>query len=200
MQLPFENEILTEEELQAYYFREHSVARAYLPVRVVEDEHVTEALQLGCGRYLQRVDEVSLQALQRLNALPRTSSFWSNTNRRPTVHKLVAFSAFILQENPRDTDALWTLAVHDTSSGSTGFGQEHWKKLRNLGKLNINWPVVAGLWNAVSLGRGPEALAALLVEIHAVADAVPLVEECAASRSSYVSEWAKGVLRLAARF
>lgn len=49
---------------------------------------------------------------RRLDALPREHPFWEQSNRRPTLGKLSAFSAYVLRDEPRDLSALRTAVAY----------------------------------------------------------------------------------------
>ena len=188
------NEIPTEQELY-HYFMEHWSPLTE-PVVQVEGDNLSEAYRLGCDRLLRRVGECIFESLQRLNQLPRTDLFWRNTNKRPTIFKLSEFGKNELERNAGDRRALWLLASLDVFHGATNFGREHWKKLRELGDFDVSWAVLAGLWSEVNFGIGSGAMAKLLIELESVAEARPLLELFAGSKSDHIVKWAKEVLAL----
>lgn len=186
------NEIPTDQELYRYFME--SCPRLLEPR--TEDDVLSEALRLGCDRLLRRVGECIFESLQRLNTLSRTDPFWQNTNKRPTIFKLSEFGSNLLKLNADDRQALWMQASLDVFYGDNDFGSEHWKRLRELGDFDVSWAVLAGLWNEVNLGFGPDGMASLLLEMKAVEEARGLLQLCTGSKSDIISEWAQGVLAL----
>ena len=66
----------------------------------------------------------------------------------------------------------------------------------SLSDFDVSWAVLAGLWSEVNFGIGPGAMAKLLIELESVAEARPLLELFAGSKSDHIVKWAKEVLAL----
>jgi hypothetical protein len=132
----------------------------------------------------------------RLNRLPRSDPFWSKTNRRPTIHKLGDFCRLILDRNPQDRLALWTIAALDVSFGVDAFGCEQWKVLRTLDDFDVSWPICAALLQGGRAGISASNLAALLIDMDVVEAAEPHLQWYADLASPNISDWAKRVLEL----
>jgi len=96
----------------------------------------------------------------RLDSLPREHPFWENTNRRPTFGKLRDFAEALLRHNPADQNAAWILATVEVLYGSNTFGLSGWRRLHDMGALDVRWPLNAArhLW----LTCGKDSLALLV--------------------------------------
>jgi hypothetical protein len=132
--------------------------------------------------------------LCRLNRLPRSSPFWARTNLQPTIHKLREFCRHLLESDPQDTLALWTQAALEVSWGVDRFGYEQWKALRRSGDLDVTWPICAALLQGGRAGHSYRTLPALLLDMGAIEEARPVLEEYADSELGNSCDWAKRVL------
>ena len=142
----------------------------------------------------QRLGEVIWDALNRLNCVDRDDSFWWNTNRRPTVSKIFDYARRLVYNHPADEDALWVLALSDSFYGSNEFGQDWWARLWRLGRLDIRWPLWAGLWNEMMLGFGPPAMVTFLRGIDCPPEARQVLEEIFGAEDIRLREWAHDVI------
>ncbi len=147
-----------------------------------------------CSAFCVRARQSMLESLRRLNAVPRSDPLWTNTNLRPSVHKLSDYCRRLLGENPREGSALWTLAALRVSAGEEGFGGEHWRALAALGESDVGWPICAALLQGGPAGTSDAALAELLRDMRAIEAARPLLREFADSASPHVAAWAARVL------
>jgi hypothetical protein len=174
------NEYPSRQELWEYFLQNCQWVREdYTPT------HLTRPYQLEAyyrfeGRLLElKMGEVIWDALNALDRLDRNNSFWVNTNRRPTLYKLTGYARLRLREDGFDELGLWTLAMLDSFYGANQFGQQWWKRLAALGKLEVKWPILAALRNEVEFGMGRSELAALLVEIGTPLAAFPVLRDAA---------------------
>ena len=83
----------------------------------------------------------------------------------------------------------------DSFYGANEFGQQWWKRLAELGTLEVKWPILAALRNEVEVGMGRSELATLLVDIGTPAAAFPFLQEAARAETPELREWADSVLR-----
>jgi len=134
--------------------------------------------------------------LNELNAFDREHPFWTNTNRRPTVFKLEDFAEARLTADATDELALWTLAVRDSWCASNDFGSVYWKGLGVLGRLEIRWPIRAGLWHQMMLRFGGKLMADTLIDMGAQSVAQPFLDDMAQASHARIREWVHEVTRL----
>src|SRR5262245_10980227 len=189
------NETPSKQELWDYFLEHCSwMADPNEPGYLDSTDLVEAQTRYGCLDFRAKVGEVIWEALNELNALDRADSFWANTNRRPTVYKLLDFARMRLDTNPEDLRALWTFAVLDTFYGSNDFGSEYWKQLWELGDLDIHWPIRAGLWNEMMLGFGGRKIADLIIHMAARQAAWPILQEMTLANASGIRDWAQEVM------
>ena len=150
----------------------------------------------GCESFCKKAIASIFESLCQLNRLARSDPFWTDTNRRPTLHTLDSYCGLMLQANPQDVLALWTMAALDVSRGADGFGYRHWKALYDLGHLDVAWPICAALLQGGPAGISDTALATLLWTIDAVEAARPLLQAHAGSAGPHTSGWVTRVLDL----
>lgn len=189
------HEIPSEQELRSYFLE----CRPWIGHTKLEDDYdlpdINEAYYRYGGAELRaKIGEVIWNALNRLNAVDRRDSFWAGTNRRPTMMKIFDYAKRRIQEDPTAEDELWVLAVSDSYYGSNDFGQEWWNQLWRLGRLDIRWPIRAGLWNEMMLGFGPHAMVRLLRELGSPAEACPVLNELADAADPRLQKWAADVI------
>ncbi|MDD2802349.1 MAG: hypothetical protein PHE96_12925 [Methylococcales bacterium] len=177
------NEIPTDEELRSYFME-------YLGL--LSSGYASE--YPGCDSFCMKARESIFESLCRLNRLPRSDSFWSNTNFRPTIYKLGDFCRLVLKSNPQDTLALWTIAALDVSNGVDGFGYKQWKVLCDLGNFDVTWPICAALLQGGPGGISDTTLATLLLDMDVVEAARPLLQQHADSARPNIRAWAENVL------
>jgi hypothetical protein len=186
------NEIPTQDELWSYFIEHYPWMNPSGTGIWVDGPEMQEACErFGCRQLLTKVGDTIWAALQELNALPRSAPLWANTNRRPTVYKLRDFARLQLQANAEDELALWTLAV---SHGANDLARDYWKRLWQLGVLDIKWPIWAGLWQYFNVGFEPVLMASLIAEMDAAEAASPILEDMLFANSSLIREWAQGVI------
>jgi hypothetical protein len=113
--------------------------------------------------FCRRVRHAIISGLYRLDALPRSDSFWIGTNRRPTLGKLDTFAAQLLKSNPTDTEALWLHAALDVLDGA---GVRRWPQLQAHGFLDAVWAINSAINDYWSYGL-----------IHTSAELIRLVKE-----------------------
>jgi hypothetical protein len=178
-----EHEIPTDEELYRYLMENTGLLNA---------GYASE--YPGCEYFCYKATESIFASLRRLNRLPRSDPFWTNSNRRPTLPKLNDFCRLNFENNPKDTLALWTMAALEVAGGADGFGSPFWYALHGLGEFDVAWPICAALLQGGRCGISDRALASLLISIDAVEAAQPLLQRYAGSPSSHISDWAKRVL------
>lgn len=189
------NEIPSDEELY-HYFLEHYSWAMNPDDKVWEIPELGEAFRLGCNEWLKRATGSIFDSMRRLNRLPREHSFWNGTNKRPTVYKLPDFCKLLLDTNPRDGLALWTLATQHVLAGANDFAPELWKKLTETGNCDIASVVYAALFARVNVGIEAEDLARLLIELNVAPQARPLLEKFRESENEFIAEWSGEVLML----
>jgi hypothetical protein len=171
------NAIPSQQELWAYFLENCPWMAAPDEPDFFHDPQIVEALaRYGCLEYRAKFGEVIWRALNELNALDRSHALWINTNRRPTIFKLRDFADLRLAADAEDEFALWTQAAMDSFYGSNDFGSEYWKRLWEIGNLDICWPIRAGLWNEMMLGFGGGLMANLIVQMAAQAAAWPILD------------------------
>ena len=136
-----------------------------------------------------------LRAHERLNALPRSDSFWENTNRRPTQFKITDFCNRLLSSNPHDVDALRTLAVLQSVHYQNDFGQRYWARLIALGEETSRIPTLAALLTALFAYRSAAQWAAFILQVERVDEGRPLVEAFAESSNERIAGWGRRAIR-----
>ena len=181
--IKLDNEIPTEEELHDYLIDN---------LGLLSSGYASE--YPGCETFCKKAIGTILESLNRLNQLPRIDPFWTNTNRRPTIHKLDDYCNLLLQGNDQDTLAIWTLAALDVSRGIDGFGCQHWQALHDQGNFDVTWPICAALLQGGPAGISDRALAMLLSDIEVVETAQPVLQSYVASARPNISAWATRVL------
>ena len=179
-----QNEVLTDEALHSH-FMEHL---GFLN----RSDYVSQ--YPGCELFCAKASASIFECLCQLNHLPRTDPFWTNTNRRPTLYKLNDYCRLVLENNPQDTLALWTMAALAVTWGVDGFGYEQWKALHALDNFDVAWPICAALLQGGHAGISDAVLARLLLDIGAVEAAMPLLQRYADSDVGNIGAWAKRVL------
>jgi len=191
------NEIPTQEELWVYFLEHCPWMAAPNKPTFVDDPQIVEAqTRYGCLEFHAKLGQVMWEALNGLNALDRSHPLWRNTNRRPTVYKLDQYARMRLAADATDEQALWTLAALDSWFGSNNFGEVYWKRLWELGRLDIRWPIRAGLWHEMMLNFGGGFLADLLIEMAAQQEAQPILEDLAQANDAGIRDWAHEVMVL----
>jgi hypothetical protein len=146
------NEVPTDQELREYYMEHYGYLVELLNHQHPESGADTEFFRalrllpsLGCKDFLSTALESIFASLQRLNRLPRTDPFWHNTNRRPTVYKLHEFCQLVLQKDPNDALALWTVMAMSIFAGADSSYSREWRRLNELGRLETGQVVCAAL-------------------------------------------------------
>jgi hypothetical protein len=190
------NEVPTDQELRDYFMEHYGYLVDLLNLHNAgsdAESEVTRALRLlpglGCKGFLSTALESIFASLQRLNRLPRTDPFWRNTNRRPTVYKLNEFCQLVLQRDPNDALALWTVIAMRIFHGRDNFYPREWRRLYESGQLETGQVVCAALCSGLT-GGDTEGFIELLIEIGAVEEARTMLEQFRASGSELIAEWA----------
>lgn len=150
--------------------------------------------QVGGGLFFQKVLDILLDALRRLNAVPRDDPFWDDQNKRPTLYKLRDFNARVIQKNPNDALALWTQAAFYILHGSTNFGHKQWRRLHHIGGFDVSWPILAALVTEINADPTVEQLAELLDRIELVDEARAFLATFDACGDPWIVEWRDAVL------
>jgi hypothetical protein len=149
---------------------------------------------VGGALFVQRLLDTLVEALRRLNALPRDDPFWQGRNPRPTLYKLRDFNAAILRANPDDRLALWTQAALYVLHGSTNFGPKQWRRLHYVGDFDVRWPVLAALVTELNAEPTVEALAELLDRVEAVDEARAFLATFDACGDPWIIGWRDAVI------
>jgi hypothetical protein len=105
--------------------------------------------------FVERLQYNVAAAFYRLDNLPREHPFWDNTNRRPTFGKLHDFAEALLRHNPADQNAAWILAAVEVLYGSNTFGLLAWRRLHDMGALDVRWPLNAARHLWLTCGKDP---------------------------------------------
>ena len=146
-----------------------------------------------------RIKPAILDTLNRLEALTRDHPFWRSTDKRPTIHKLSAFSSRILHQNPADEGALWYSAALAVIYCDNGFGTQSWRSLHDIGKLQARWPIEAACLVALTTGvLTIDPLVVLLWELGLQAEGHAAFLELYPSDST-IYEWGALVVPLLAK-
>lgn len=149
---------------------------------------------IGGALFVQRLLDVLLEALRRLNALERDDPFWEGRNPRPTLYKLRDFVAAILRREPNDVPALWAKVALYVLHGSTNFGAKEWRRLHSVGPLDVRWPVLAALLTELNAEPTVEALAELVDRIDARMDARAFLATFDACGDPWIIGWRNAVV------
>lgn len=137
-------------------------------------------------------------ALKRLNQLPRTDPFWSNTNRRPTLYKLPAFCERTLSANPHDIEAL--LAITALAVISVGeFRQGRWTQLLGRNAVSAKWVVFAAMLMEMTGSVDTHHLAECAKAAGREAEVVSELNEAARNGGAAIAGWANQMLTLLAQ-
>jgi hypothetical protein len=145
---------------------------------------------------LTRARQAILEALLRLDRLPRGDSFRSTwANSRATMAELDGYCSRLLQENPADEDALWLSAALSLRGCDNDFGSSAWKGLHKLGKLEVAWVIDAAA--TVELASGVPTirpLVVLLYEFGLADDARAYLRGVVGDATGYGRAWARNAL------
>lgn len=149
------NEVPSDDELREYF--ELSAKENLLHLLVAEESTcaavigarhaaaATTVRTIAGDEFYRRAYYSVLANLRRLNQLPRTHPFWTNTNLRPTYPKLAEYCEMLLAADPVDEIALWFLGTHEAHAGDR-FGQDYWLRLHRLGKFPLSWAPCPAYW------------------------------------------------------
>ena len=148
----------------------------------------------GEGAFVARVFDSLLDALRRLNALPRDDPFWEGRTKAPTIYKLRDYNHHVLRKNPDDVDALWTQAALYLLHGSTNFGQKQWRRLHYAGHFDVSWPILAALVTELNSGPTGEELVELIDRIEAASDAKRFLRSLDATHDPWILTWRDEIL------
>jgi hypothetical protein len=183
------NETPSDQELLDYF---HQYATQHFPA--------LQGLRPGlfqCNQFLEKAGGAIRDSLQRLNKLPRTDSFWQNTNKRPTVFKLHEFCQFVLRNDPSDELALHTLVALCVLLGANDFGQEYLNRLYQLGAVDLNPIICAAMHLELSTGvPSGRRLADVLHELDAVQPAQLILKGYCESDLKEAALWSKAALSM----
>ena len=157
------------------------------------DSFVRKARQLGIDDdFIRRIRQAILDGFRRLDALPRDDPFWEGTNRRPTLVKFPRFCTKLLEDDPRDYGALWTLAA-DAIVSYQGVNPRFWLSFIPAGGLDPCWPIYAAVYVPnFEIDRVKEFVS-VLDEAGLRDAAQPILGQLALSGCSFVREWATSV-------
>jgi hypothetical protein len=144
--------------------------------------------------FLDKLRRALVGALIRLDALPRTHSFWKDTNKRPTLGKLQDFSLLLLKLDPGDTTALWTLVALGLYGGWKHIGQAWLERLQALGALEPAGAIQAALMTSVWSTYGRRELIQLLKRTNLCGPARGELERLKGETEEWVRAWAGSVL------
>ena len=119
------------------------------------------------GRELATLARRTLhRALRRLDALPGEHPFWRHASGPATICKLSLVLDEWLQRDPADEAALWAQAALALYYGHNNFGAPAWRRLAQVGRLDVRWPICAAYYIWASSGvRTSQALISLLREL-----------------------------------
>jgi hypothetical protein len=203
------HEVPSDEELRAYW-NEHLDTSVFNITRVPEEElsrtyssadslldAIVSLRRLGTGQFCQLAADSMFQSLRRLNLLAKPDPLWNNTNNRPTIYKLPAFCNRILDADPDDRLARWTLGSMAVWSYANHFGQDHWKPLYALGEFDIAYAVHAALLIQITATDTAEQLAELLRQSDAVVPASSTLERFRALGAGLIPAWVERVFQAA---
>ncbi|HKV10768.1 MAG TPA: hypothetical protein VJ725_21685 [Thermoanaerobaculia bacterium] len=158
---------------------------------------------------LGRIKGALLRALQRLDDLPRDHPVWRYLAvQTVNPHRLTEHSLRLLQENPLDKDALWSLIAIDLVYGSSSFPHEHWQRLLLAEeRFDTDWLVFGGLLWSIAVGdESVEELTQFLARNGLCDQALPVLKSLESGENAYarmaldefyvhdhVMEWARKV-------
>jgi hypothetical protein len=151
--------------------------------------NLAESAQIPAN-FSGRIRAAIYDGFRRLDSLPRDDPFWQGTNRRPTLSKLPDFCAKLLERDPGDARALWTMAADELITW-VGFNPNTWRRLIALEGLDASWPIYAALffWGLGSLN----GLVPLLDSAGLCKSAKPTLEHLVRSGAHFTREWAMRV-------
>lgn len=134
-----------------------------------------------------------LDALKRLNTLPRSDPFWRNTNHRPTIFKLREFGDRVLVQDPDDKLALLTRAFLDHAIVGE-FHPDLWAHLFRIKAVDVRF--VAYVAMLLEVGGAPDAVrfADFVQATESVQEAIAILREVEANAGKILAEWAGRVL------
>jgi hypothetical protein len=139
-----------------------------------------------------RLREGIVAGLSRLDAFPRDDPFWEKTNRRPTISRL----RHLLARGQAEEWACWAWAATSLLWCCNDFGLDGWQGLKELGKLDVAWPIQAAFHVWANSGYDPAtALVHFLEGNEVVVPARNALEGIATRHGEWSSGWVQAVAR-----
>ncbi len=143
--------------------------------------------------FLERSYASLLDALKRLNGLPRDDPFWRNTNCRPTIFKLGEFGDRVLLKAPDDKLTLLTTAfLHVALVGE--FHPDLWARLYRLDAVGVRFVAYAAMLLEVAGAPDADEFAAFAQKTDSVDQVIAILREVATEAGKIFAEWARRVL------
>lgn len=143
--------------------------------------------------FLERSYASLLEALKRLNGLPRDDAFWRNTNCRPTVFKLGEFGDSVLREAPDDELTLLTRAFLDVAFVGE-FHPDLWAHLYRLDAVGLRFVAYAAMLLEIAGAPDADGFAAFAQATESVQEVIVIVREVETDAGKILAEWARRVL------
>lgn len=152
-----------------------------------------EAQALGIAdAFLDRITDDLIVCFRKLDTLPRDDPFWEGTNRRPTENKLGSFSKEAIGRSPEDPLAYRMRAAVQVLVGNY-FDPEIWMWLCSRERVDVSWPVYAGLIGVVGgYDTAPEVVR-FLRQAGLCDEARTTLNDLMRSSHTWVGDWAKQV-------
>lgn len=143
--------------------------------------------------FLERSFASLLDALRRLNGLPRDDPFWRNTNRRPTVFKLAEFGNRVLLKAPDDELTLLTRAFLDVASIGE-FHPDLWVHLYRIEAVDVRFVAYAAMLLEITGAPDADEFAAFAQGTENVQEVIAILRDVQAEAGKILAEWARRVL------
>jgi hypothetical protein len=120
---------------------------------------------------IARVEEHLRLSLRRVNEVPGDDSFWSRTNRRPTLSKAQDWFRQRLDRDPDDHEARWVVISYTLAWCQYG-AEELVRPLIREDIRNVRWLVGASEW--LTATSGPDRTDALRAALRSSTDEASL--------------------------
>jgi hypothetical protein len=143
--------------------------------------------------FLERCHASLLNALKRLNGLPRNDAFWRNTNCRPTVFKLAEFGNRVRLKAPDDELTLFTSAFLDVATVGE-FHPDLWAHLYRIEAVDVRFVAYVAMLLEITGAPDTDELATFAQETKSVQEVIAFLREVPTESGVVLAEWARRVL------